>query len=183
MPRIAKYAGGLLTAASAIIAIVLGITQLWPDPAPTPTPVPALSGTLSDVTIAEQNVPLGDFCERDADLNCSAIDQVNFPRLGAIVSFTSHARGYKDQELSIRWTVCQASGAEGVCNRVSNPDLVDQDAWPDGVYTSTADEDQNSGDIWVTQPLTPGDFFIRLELFQPDGTRLDVEDTSEFTVT
>jgi hypothetical protein len=178
LPRAARYLGGLLTAISTIVAIALGVSQLWPEPAPN------LGGTLSDVAVAEQSVSLGDFCAREQEVNCSGIDPANMDRLGVIVTFTSQAQGYKDQDLPIKWTVCQVGGASDICTRPSNPDLVDQFAWPHGVYTPAADNDQNSGDIWVTQPFAPGDYFVRLEFFQPDGTtRLDTADTSVFTVT
>lgn len=154
------------------------------DPTPTSaaastnTPISAsLSGTLTNVELADPLISLGDYCDRRG-LPCSSYDAVDRRRPGNVFSYSIETIGYEGEQLPIRWSMYDAQSGQ----RIDEPTHVYQDGWPDGVYTPFATQDRNSGELWIPLSSSPGTFFVRLELYPPDGARLDWEDSEPFDV-
>ena len=186
IPSLLKALAAVLTVAVALLIAVVAVRVIGsPDPGPTAVPTSRaaaappsqLAGRLSEVAVADRALPLGDFCAR-RNLPCTGYDAAQLRRPGNVVGYTIEAVGYRDQRLSIRWSLYDAETNA----RVPEPALTDQAGWPDGNYTPAAERDQNSGELWVPFPPRSGRFFVRLELHPPAGARLDWEDTEPFSV-
>jgi len=124
---------------------------------------PGLSAVLSDFTLADHALALGDFCER-RNLAYEGYDDAARRRPGNGVRSTIETEGYKGQKLPILWSMYDAAQQR----IVTEPTLRYQAGWPDGFYIPAADEDRNDGELWVPLPPTPGEYFVRVEIQSPD---------------
>jgi hypothetical protein len=176
MPNAIKALTALITAVAGLLT-ALATAGIFPFDSQAGGGGSGLSGTLSNVLIADSSLSLGDFCDRRS-LPCDSVDESERLRPGNVFGYTIETVGYEGQRLPIKWSMYDAA----TNRRVTEPTLLYQDGWPDGVYTPAAATDRNSGELWVPLPPTSGRFFVRLELFPPDGARLDWEDSPPFDV-
>jgi len=109
-------------------------------------------------------------------LNCDDFGSADLLRPGNVIGFTVETVGLQGKSLSIRWSMFDATTSLVV----DDSTLVDQAGWPEGLYEPAAYRDRNYGELWVPLPPVEGEFFIRVELLQPDGGRLDSQDTELF---
>jgi hypothetical protein len=180
LPSVAKAAAALIAAVAALLAALVAAGILPLDPPPVLNPEPptlSLSAVLFDLTIADQAMTLGDFCER-RNLACQEYDEVARRRPGNVVRFTVETDGYVGQKLPIRWSMYDASTQR----IVNEPTLRYQDGWPAGFYVPAAANDRTDGELWVPLPPTPGTYFVRVEIQSPEREILNTQDTQPFEV-
>ena len=153
--------------ASAITAILGFIFLVSPDLKPEPDrPPPTMGAELSDLSL-EYGVNHAEYLRRKG---LTAITS-DFNTTGVIIHFTAKISGFKGGK-------CQVWGAVYDSQAVSK--LFDL---PEGRnFIPDADEDRASSELWVPSPVRKGSFFVRLELYDPKGTRLTYKDSGVFYV-
>jgi hypothetical protein len=89
--------------------------------------------------------------------------------VGVTVNFNVSLTGFKDRTVAVRWSLHHAGGG-----RVAHEWLRGQPAlW----LVGEAEKDSAGSDFWVPLPKTTGPFFVRVEVYDEDGVRLDFADT------
>jgi|GEM_PF-3365030 len=153
--------------ASAITGILGFIFLVLPDLKPEPhRPPPTMGAELTDLSL-EYGVNHAEYL-RSKGLAATPSD---FNETGVIIHFTAKIAGFKGEK-------CQVWGSVYDSQAVSK--LFDL---PEGRnFTSDADEDRASSELWVPSPVRKGAFFVRLELYDPKNTRLTYKDSGVFYV-
>ncbi len=171
---------GRLSTIEKIIGVIIGIFAILalfgiklPKVVPDPTPTSAMmGGTISDLSF-EYDVHYDEYMNRHGwSLDKTSDDQKQ--AVGAIVNFKSAIVGFTGQWCSIRWEIYDAATQKRVL--VSTQEL-EISIRPD------RETDKASDYIWVAYPETSGTYFARIELFDPNGQRLDYADTEQFDLT
>jgi hypothetical protein len=121
----------------------------------TEKPVPANLGQL-----ARSGRPVADVVGR-------------YQPIGVRVNFGLKAQGYPSKRLTLRWSLLDARhggafGGQQFFRRIGM------------LLTPSALEATVNEDVWVPLPRRRGLFKVRLELFDPDNTRLDYLDSATF---
>jgi len=162
---------------SAIVGIfgclaVFGIKAPVLVPQPTPTSQ-AMAGEIRDVVLERYNTTFGDYRqERGWSITEFPADALNSP--GVLVRFVASITGFKDQWCIMKWSIYDTNTQERKLMSTSNYELS---------LRPERESDTASDYIWVGYPLTTGRYFVRLELLDPDGVRLDYTDSPNFDVT
>lgn len=93
--------------------------------------------------------------------------------LGVVVNFSAQIDGYRGKRAVVRWSLFDAR------ERTRMPQ-----AWlrnrPALRLVPEAGSDRGSPAVWVPLPRERGPYFVRLELFDDRGNRLDKADTKSF---
>jgi len=93
--------------------------------------------------------------------------------LGVVVNFVAEIEGYRGKQSVVRWSLFDAR--EGT--RMPQPWLRNREALR---LVPEAGSDRGSLAVWVPLPRRRGPYFVRLELFDDRGGRLDKRDTKSF---
>lgn len=166
------FSGAVTLVAGLLSIIFLLVPSLRPAPPPS-----AFGATLFDPKI-ETEVELGAYYGRIGQQAPASLSAEDLSQPGVIVSFTIVLEGYAGQECRLRWSALDATTSR----RVAETWLVDQPGWPSGVFLPVAARDQGSGEVFVPNPPRAGDYVVRLELFDPEGTRIATLDSPVFSV-
>lgn len=175
------------TIATAITGILGLCAFLWdrakpvvqgpPTPAPTPT-YNIFEGTLSDVSL-EYGVNFSEYLQLSGQSEEGyTADHLQYP--GVLANFTARISGFTGQPCRIGWSVYNSTSQELLYT--STFKLYGLDITSEKIFTPERDIDQASSWVWVATPGDPGEYFVRLELFDPEGVRLDYADSVVFYV-
>jgi len=93
--------------------------------------------------------------------------------LGVVVNFTVEVEGYKGKRTPLRWSLFDA----GTRARMPQEWLRDREAIK---FVPEASVDRASSEVWVPLPRERGRYYVRLELFDDKGGRLDFADSERF---
>lgn len=172
-----RSTSGAVGAGVGLLASLLSIIFLvWPSLQPEENAV-VLAASLSNPTI-ERQVSLAEFYQRTRETPDPALSDAGLLTPGVVVGYDVAISGYNGEVLTLRWSMIDA----GTLTRVTEDWLVDQPGWPDAGFKAEAAEDSATGELWASLPATAGDYLVRLELFDPDGIRLSLVDTTAFSV-
>ena len=94
--------------------------------------------------------------------------------MGAIVDFKSEITGFTDQWCAIKWVIYDAVTQKRALVSTQTSEIS---------IKPERETDQASDYLWIGYPDTAGTYFARIELYDPDGQRLDYADTEEFDLT
>ncbi len=179
-PRISDWlrtGTGVFSSVIGVLAATLTVVFLLIPSLKPEGPTTQFSASFSDARI-ETDVALSDYYARMREVPPSTLSGDDLLQRGVVVSFTVLIEGFKGKECRLIWSVFDAS-----TNKRSQQDwLVSQDGWPVGVIVPEGSVDQGNGEIFVPEPPTAGSYFVRLELNDPDGTRLTTVDSPAFVV-
>lgn len=148
-----KAAGGLAVAIAAIVGLVF---LFFPDWAPDPTPEEG-SAEFSEPTL-EHPVTYGQYLDR-VEIPRDTSTPEELARRGALFRVQLAVKGYKDEELPLRWYVLDQSTGDIV------------DAQP-RKYSFRTDRNEAvlSRRFWVAMREGPGPFKVVLEIYPPGAT-------------
>jgi hypothetical protein len=164
-----KIAGAIVGVFALLALFGIKPPKLIQDPTPTSA---RLSATLSDLSI-EYDIPFDEYVTRHGwSLDTYSDDQQQ--AVGAIVDFKSEITGFADQWCALKWGIYDAATQKRIL--VSTQDL-------EILIKSERETDKASDFIWVAYPDTAGTYFARIEIFDPNGQRLDFADTELFDLT
>jgi hypothetical protein len=172
MPHLAKQVGAVITTLSALAALALTSSQLWPDSAPPPT----IGATFADVRLGERGVTMATVY-RDYNLPTGGEEAWRLERPGIYIFYEIELVGLVGRSCTVRWTLLNGAG-----ERVPGGQAwatVDAEAWPEFTWTAEAAEDRVTGRFWVPYAI-PGTFHVEIALYDDRGTRLATYDTESF---
>lgn len=183
--------GGIATAITAILTLMVGLCSLavWvydfmnaaSQPPPTPIPSPAygvLEGDLSEVSL-EFNIDLGQYLQIIGESTDQYSKEVlEYP--GVLAHYKVRLSGFNTQTCTLNWSIYDANTKTWVLS--STFDLYDTSWDMKNYITAERDVDQITYMIWVVSPGASGSYFVRLELYDPKGGRLDYIDSEVFYV-
>lgn len=171
--KTAIVGAGAVAGAIASIITCLALFGLNPLARLQPTSTPVLmTGELSKLDL-EFVKNFGDYVGRQSFMLSSDYSESELQSKGVIVHFVAKITGFKGQPCSIRW---------GVYDSVSQELLLSSTIRYELTLTPETDTDQASAFIWVASPQYIGTYHARLELYDPDGIRLDYADSVDFLV-
>jgi hypothetical protein len=164
--------GGLAAAVAGIFGLlkVFGVEPPKLVPEPTATSV-QMSGVLSNASI-EQDVLFGEWRAR-YNFTTDGWSEEDLQLLGAIVNFSAELTGFKDQTCLVKWQVYNAD---------TNTLVLSSDQGSQLTLTAEREIDRSSQFIWIQYPTENGNYYARVELYDPKGTRLDYLDSPIFPV-
>lgn len=166
---------GLGALASAILSIIACLAAIGINPLavfqPTPTPVQT-AGELSQLDLEFGN-NFGEYALRQPFLVSSNYSEAELQANGVIVHFVAKITGFKGQPCIVRWEVYNSAEKRLLLNSTSRYEIV---------LTADTDTDQASSFIWIASPGYTGTYYARLEIYAPNGMRLDYEDSDVFAV-
>jgi hypothetical protein len=171
--KTAIVGAGAVAGAIASIITCLALFGLNPLARLQPTPTPVLmTGELSKLDL-EFVKNFGDYVGRQSFMLSSDYSESELQSKGVIVHFVAKITGFKGQPCSIRWGVYDSVSQELLSSSTIRYELT---------LTPETDTDQASAFIWVASPQYIGTYHARLELYDPDGIRLDYADSVDFLV-
>ena len=88
------------------------------------------------------------------------------------MNFDVSMTGFRDARLDVRWSLFSASGHPLPRDWLRNLPIL----WLSG----EEDTDSASGEFWVPIPQRPGQYYIRVGVYDEDGTRLTYKNTRRF---
>jgi hypothetical protein len=151
-----------------LIASVLGIVVLVaPDLLPDPSPTER-SATISKLTLQER-VRFRSYLQR-VDLPSDGYTKAKLEQLGVFLQFGVQTKGYKDEQLPLKWELFDA---------VTNDQVGEERGRI--VLEPEANDDRASWHAWVPVPRGKGRYYVRLELLDEDAVPLDFAQTKVFT--
>lgn len=169
---------GVFTSAVTLLAATLTVVFLLVPSLKPAAPPAEFGATLSDARI-ETGVGLGNYYQRIGQQPPSTVSRAALGSTGVVVSFTVAIQGYNGKTCDVVWSVLES----GSNKRVTWNWLVAQPGWPAKQFIPAGNKDQGNGEIFVQDPPTPGRYLVRIELNDPNGTRLATIDSPIFTVT
>jgi hypothetical protein len=93
--------------------------------------------------------------------------------LGIAVSFEAVVEGYRGKPVDVRWSLHRASSGRASPRAwLANRRVLRR--------TLAANSQRLSADFWVPLPRSHGRSFIRVGIYDPQGTRLTYKDTKRF---
>ena len=165
---------GLLVGITALLAY-FGIGPPAPSPDPTPTPSPDTTGAEIEVTGMVPNRTLRRHLE-DVGLPTDGFTPAELRRIGNVFDVEVVIRGYKDQQVPLRWTMFDA-----VANtELTGDEFVDQES---DRFTPRSQEDSGTARVWTPIPREQGTYEIELVLVAPGGGVLDRARGPDFETT
>ncbi|HEY7034025.1 MAG TPA: hypothetical protein VH482_21995 [Thermomicrobiales bacterium] len=168
--------GAVSAAVSLIVGILTVVFLLWPALRPESGPS-TFGATLSDPRF-EQGVTLADVYDRRGTSPPATYSQAQLATAGTLVGFVVVIEGFEGKTCRLTWSLFDAETHA----RVADETFLDQLGWPDGTFTPAAVHDQASGEVWVRRPERAGSYFVRLELFDPNGQLLTSLDSEPYEV-
>jgi hypothetical protein len=168
---------GLFSSAVSILAATLTVIFLLVPSLRPDSPTVEFSASLSDAKI-ETDVVLSDYYARLRRVPESDRSSEDLRKRGVIVSYTVVIEGFQNQECKLMWSVLDAETNK----RVTEEWLVNRPGWPDKSFIAEGVRDQTNGETFVQNPPSPGSYFVRLELLDPDGRRIATIDSPTFLV-
>lgn len=167
--QILKYVFLVGRIAGTVLAIFALVILFMPDLLPVRSV--NLSGKLDNISI--ETVNLKEFLDRTG-LPDTSYSSEDLKFVGYLIRFDVTIEGFKGEKCFLKWSVYEAENK----SRVPEPLLVDQDG--PVITAEVIGSDKGSGEFFVPIPEGDSNFFVRLELYAPNGRRLTYADTDPF---
>ena len=173
----------MATGLGAILGVVAAIISLWPDP---PKPPDVMSADLSTPVVADQSMSLGHFLishlrldpKSDADQIRTALTDAHLPASltddqlrtdGYVVVLSAEFKGLNGKSCPFFWTLYDAATGQQLPSEFS--DYVDQPGYPNSAIIPAGPDDKTLSRMWIPRPPRAGPFFVRIEVFNTNGSR------------
>ena len=165
-----KAVGAVAGAVAAVLGVIfLALPQFKPDE---PCAGQKTRGDLSDV-IVDSSVTYGGYLTLQ-QASREGVDREQLRAPGKLITAKVSADGFKGKELPLRWTVVHERGQP-----VTDENLLNRLALKVKMQECS---DEALSQVWARDPSVPGEYKIKLVLYNDHGGFLDQARSDVFTI-